>query len=134
MSIFEETERSVSTERGAENIDTKFSEAAARRVKPLMGCQLQQVFGMAEGLVNYTRLDDDLETVVTTQGRPMCVYDQIMIVDDEDQPVEFGKEGHLLTKGPYTICAYFEGKKVGCCVHGMPTFPHWHRLYVEQVT
>nr|AGX25261.1 mega-hemocyanin [Melanoides tuberculata] len=25
------------------------------------------------------------------------------------------------------------GKKVGCCVHGMATFPHWHRLYVEQV-
>ncbi|KAK7090872.1 hypothetical protein V1264_010615 [Littorina saxatilis] len=24
------------------------------------------------------------------------------------------------------------GKKA-CCVHGSPTFPHWHRLYVEQV-
>ncbi|KAK7482853.1 hypothetical protein BaRGS_00025886, partial [Batillaria attramentaria] len=26
-----------------------------------------------------------------------------------------------------------DGHKVGCCVHGMATFPHWHRLYVEQV-
>ncbi|KAK7505957.1 hypothetical protein BaRGS_00002679, partial [Batillaria attramentaria] len=25
------------------------------------------------------------------------------------------------------------GRSVGCCIHGMPQFPHWHRLYVEQV-
>jgi 2,3-dihydroxybenzoate-AMP ligase len=28
------------------------------RVRPVLGAQLQQVFGMAEGLLNYTRLDD----------------------------------------------------------------------------
>ncbi|NEE24836.1 AMP-binding protein, partial [Streptomyces sp. SID7982] len=49
----------------------KFSEEAARRVRPALGCTLQQVFGMAEGLVNYTRLDDPVETIVTTQGRPI---------------------------------------------------------------
>lgn len=49
----------------------KFSEEAARRVRPALGCTLQQVFGMAEGLVNYTRLDDPLETVIATQGRPI---------------------------------------------------------------
>ncbi|CAG5118988.1 unnamed protein product, partial [Candidula unifasciata] len=27
----------------------------------------------------------------------------------------------------------FEGRTVACCVHGMPTFPSWHRLYVERV-
>ncbi|CAG5132269.1 unnamed protein product, partial [Candidula unifasciata] len=25
------------------------------------------------------------------------------------------------------------GRKVACCVHGNPSFPSWHRLYVEQV-
>ncbi|BFZ14533.1 hypothetical protein BsWGS_17572 [Bradybaena similaris] len=25
------------------------------------------------------------------------------------------------------------GRKVGCCVHGRPTFPAWHRLYVKEV-
>ena len=48
----------------------KFS-AEARRVKSAFGCTLQQVFGMAEGLVNYTRLDDPEEIIVNTQGRPM---------------------------------------------------------------
>nr|QCX35557.1 Hemocyanin [Lymnaea stagnalis] len=30
------------------------------------------------------------------------------------------------------LCEH-NGHKVACCVHGMPTFPAWHRLYVEQV-
>lgn len=65
----------------------KFSEEAARRVRPALGCTLQQVFGMAEGLVNYTRLDDPVETIVTTQGRPISPDDEILVVDDEDREV-----------------------------------------------
>ncbi|MCU6339812.1 AMP-binding protein, partial [Enterobacter quasiroggenkampii] len=33
----------------------KFSAEAAKRVRTTIGCTLQQVYGMAEGLVNYTR-------------------------------------------------------------------------------
>ncbi|WP_298052674.1 (2,3-dihydroxybenzoyl)adenylate synthase [uncultured Paenalcaligenes sp.] len=78
----------------------------AKRVKPVLGIQLQQVFGMAEGLVNYTRLDDDEHTIITTQGRPISPDDEIRIVDDQDQPVAQGAVGHLLTRGPYTLRAY----------------------------
>ncbi|MFH8377955.1 (2,3-dihydroxybenzoyl)adenylate synthase [Streptomyces cyaneofuscatus] len=85
----------------------KFSEAAARRVHPALGCTLQQVFGMAEGLVNYTRLDDPVETIVTTQGRPISPDDEILVVDDEDREVAPGGTGHLLTRGPYTIRGYW---------------------------
>ncbi|MFD4576706.1 (2,3-dihydroxybenzoyl)adenylate synthase [Streptomyces sp. NPDC058417] len=85
----------------------KYSEAAARRLEPALGCRLMQVFGMAEGLVNYTRLDDDPETVVTTQGRPISPDDEIRIVDDAGQDVEDGAFGHLLTRGPYTIRGYW---------------------------
>ncbi|MEU6483599.1 (2,3-dihydroxybenzoyl)adenylate synthase [Streptomyces sp. NPDC046887] len=85
----------------------KFSEEAARRVTPALGCTLQQVFGMAEGLVNYTRLDDPAETIVTTQGRPISADDEIRIVDDEDEDLPTGATGHLLTRGPYTIRGYW---------------------------
>ncbi|WP_156759108.1 (2,3-dihydroxybenzoyl)adenylate synthase [Microbacterium karelineae] len=85
----------------------KFSEEAARRVGPELGCTLQQVFGMAEGLVNYTRLDDDIETIVTTQGRPISPDDEVRVVDDDDRDVPDGESGHLLTRGPYTIRGYF---------------------------
>lgn len=79
----------------------------AQRVRPVLGVTLQQVFGMAEGLVNYTRLDDDLDTVVQTQGRPISPDDEILIVDDNDVPVAPGASGHLLTRGPYTLRAYY---------------------------
>ncbi|MHB9755160.1 (2,3-dihydroxybenzoyl)adenylate synthase [Streptomyces sp. BYX5S] len=85
----------------------KYSEQAARRLEPALGCRLMQVFGMAEGLVNYTRLDDDLETTVATQGRPISTDDEVRVVDDADQDVPDGDFGHLITRGPYTIRGYW---------------------------
>ncbi|OAB38404.1 (2,3-dihydroxybenzoyl)adenylate synthase [Paenibacillus glacialis] len=89
----------------------KFSAEVARRVRSTLGCSLQQVFGMAEGLVNYTRLDDPEDIIVNTQGRPMSPYDEIRIVDEEDREVELGKVGHLLTRGPYTIRGYYKAEE-----------------------
>lgn len=85
----------------------RFKTSAAEEVSDVLGCRLQQVFGMAEGLVNYTRLDDPDELVVQTQGRPMSELDEVRIVDDDDRPVPDGAPGHLLTRGPYTIRGYF---------------------------
>jgi 2,3-dihydroxybenzoate-AMP ligase len=79
----------------------------ARRVRPVLGCGLQQVFGMAEGLLNYTRLDDGEEVVCETQGRPMSPDDEIMVVDEDGAPVLDGAPGILLTRGPYTIRGYY---------------------------
>lgn len=79
---------------------------AARRVVAGLGCTLQQVFGMAEGLVNYTRLDDAQDLVLTTQGRPISADDEVLVVDDHGAPVAEGETGHLLTRGPYTIRGY----------------------------
>lgn len=84
----------------------KFLTESARRVRPVLGCTLQQVFGMAEGLVNYTRLDDPEEIIVSTQGRPISPDDEVLILDDEGHPVPEGEAGNLLTRGPYTIRAY----------------------------
>mgnify|MGYP002038971236 FL=1 len=61
---------------------------------------------MAEGLVNYTRLDDPESLIVETQGRPISPDDEILIVDDAGAPVAEGESGNLLTRGPYTIRAY----------------------------
>lgn len=84
----------------------KFLTESARRVRPVLGCALQQVFGMAEGLVNYTRLDDPEEIIVSTQGRPISADDEVLILDDAGYPVPEGEAGNLLTRGPYTIRAY----------------------------
>ena len=79
----------------------------AARIKPVLGATLQQVFGMAEGLINVTRLDDPDEIIHATQGRPMCDADEILIVDEADVPVPAGTSGALLTRGPYTPRGYY---------------------------
>ncbi|WP_240759267.1 (2,3-dihydroxybenzoyl)adenylate synthase [Phytoactinopolyspora endophytica] len=85
----------------------RLADEVARRVRPVLGCTLQQVFGMAEGLLNYTRLDDPEEVICTTQGRPMCAGDEIMVVDSAGEPVSDGEPGILLTRGPYTPRGYY---------------------------
>ena len=85
----------------------KLAEVNAREVEPALGCRLQQVFGMAEGLLNYTRLDDDDELVYTTQGRPLSPADELRVVDGDGEPVPPGEEGELLTRGPYTLRGYY---------------------------
>lgn len=84
-----------------------FAESLARQVPSILGCRLQQVFGMAEGLVNYTRLDDPDEQIFTTQGRAISPDDEIKIVDEEGHPVPDDMPGMLATRGPYTFCGYY---------------------------
>lgn len=85
----------------------------AARIGPALGCKPQQVFGMAEGLVCYTRLDDPEEIVLGTQGRPISLDDEIRVVDPDDPAassddlVPPGQTGALLTRGPYTIRGYY---------------------------
>lgn len=86
----------------------RLPESQARRVPLELGCRLQQVFGMAEGLVNYTRLDDDDGRVYLTQGRPMSLDDEVKVVDRDGHPVPIGEVGALMTRGPYTIRGYFQ--------------------------
>jgi 2,3-dihydroxybenzoate-AMP ligase len=82
----------------------------ARRIGPAIGCRVQQVFGMAEGLLNYTRLDDPDGVVVETQGRPLAPADEILIVGPDGEPVADGEPGELLTRGPYTIRGYYRAE------------------------
>jgi mycobactin salicyl-AMP ligase len=83
----------------------------ARRVRDTLTPGLQQVFGMAEGLLNYTRLDDPVEVLENTQGRPLCVADELRIVDSTGRQVGPGEEGELLVRGPYTLNGYFRAER-----------------------
>ncbi|MET9488424.1 AMP-binding protein [Nocardia sp. NPDC006630] len=85
----------------------RLAEVNAREVEPALKVRLQQVFGMAEGLLNYTRLDDSDELVRTTQGRPLSPADEVRVVDADGRDVPDGEEGELLTRGPYTIRGYY---------------------------
>jgi 2,3-dihydroxybenzoate-AMP ligase len=85
----------------------RLADEVARQVRPVLGATLQQVFGMAEGLLNYTRLDDPEDVVCTTQGRPLSPGDEVRVVDEADREVPDGEPGSLLTRGPYTPRGYY---------------------------
>ena len=85
----------------------RLADSVAPAVREVLGARLQQVFGMAEGLVNYTRADDPDELVHGTQGTPISADDELRIVDADDRDVPDGAEGALLVRGPYTIRGYY---------------------------
>ena len=85
----------------------RLADELARKVRPVLGATLQQVFGMAEGLLNYTRLDDPDEVICSTQGRPLSPGDEVRIVDADGNDRPDGEPGALLTRGPYTPRGYY---------------------------
>jgi 2,3-dihydroxybenzoate-AMP ligase len=86
----------------------RFAPELAKRVRTELGCRLSHWFGMAEGLLTCTRLDDAQDIIETTQGRPICPDDELMVVDEEGEPVPPGGVGELITRGPYTLRGYYK--------------------------
>lgn len=86
---------------------SRLPDEIAYKVKPVLGATLQQVFGMAEGLINMTRLDDPEDVICTTQGRPVSEGDEIRIVDEAGNDLPDGVPGSILTRGPYTPRGYY---------------------------
>ncbi|MBM2620135.1 AMP-binding protein [Actinoplanes sp. LDG1-06] len=76
-------------------------------IGPALGCAVQQVYGMAEGLVCLTRADDSPAVRTGTQGRPISPYDELRVIGRDGRPVAPGEEGELLVRGPYTPRGYF---------------------------
>ncbi|ELR84584.1 2,3-dihydroxybenzoate-AMP ligase [Mycobacterium sp. H4Y] len=89
----------------------KLESEDARLVRTALTPGLQQVFGMAEGLLNYTRPDDPPEVTEHTQGRPLSAADELRVVNAAGEPVPPGEEGELLVRGPYTFNGYFRAQR-----------------------
>ncbi|TDK97493.1 (2,3-dihydroxybenzoyl)adenylate synthase [Mycobacterium paragordonae] len=90
---------------------SKLEPEDANQVREALCQGLQQVFGMAEGLLNFTRLDDPPEILEHTQGRPLSPADEVRVVDGAGREVRPGGEGELLVRGPYTINGYFRAER-----------------------
>lgn len=79
----------------------------AERADATLGCTVTRWFGMAEGLLVFTRRDDPVEVRTATEGRPLCRDDEIRIVDGQDRPVAPGEAGELLVRGPCVLRGYY---------------------------
>ena len=69
--------------------------------------KVQEVFGMAEGLLMITRLEDPDDVRLETAGRPICPDDEVKLVGEDGLPVGSGEIGELLCRGPYTLRGYY---------------------------
>lgn len=86
----------------------RLQEHTARSLKRILPeLVVQQVLGMAEGLLCYTLLDDPENITFTTQGRALSSADEIRIVDSGGTDATSGQVGELWCRGPYTIRGYY---------------------------
>ncbi len=77
------------------------------RLRERFGCTPQEIYGTAEGLINMTRLDDPDALMLHSSGAPVSEADEIRVVDEEGHELPDGEAGELVTRGPYTICGYY---------------------------
>jgi 2,3-dihydroxybenzoate-AMP ligase len=68
---------------------------------------VQENFGMAEGMLMFVRRDDPEDVRMETVGLPISPDDEVRLLDDDDNIVEFGEVGEFCCRGPYTLRGYF---------------------------
>src|ERR1019366_9045724 len=98
--------------RVVQNGGARLSPELRGRLRKRLGCQFQEVYGTADGLLNMTRLDDPDDKVLESSGAPICDDDEIKVLDPAGRDVADGEEGELVVRGPYTIRGYYNAPDV----------------------
>ncbi len=68
---------------------------------------VQENFGMSEGLLMFVRKGDPEVVLLETCGRPVCVDDEVRLIDEDGREVADGEVGELACRGPYTLRGYY---------------------------
>ncbi len=77
-----------------------------REVYKKIGCTYINEFGMTEGLVCRTALDDNVEVICNTVGKSTCPYNEVKIFDTQGQELPRNTDGELVVKGPAIFAGY----------------------------
>jgi yersiniabactin salicyl-AMP ligase len=85
----------------------KLEREIALKLIDKMGITLHQAYGLGEGITCYTSASDDLEVILTTQGKPVSAGDEVKIVDADGNELPRYGQGELIEKGPYTFFGYY---------------------------
>ncbi|MFO0987118.1 MAG: AMP-binding protein [Alphaproteobacteria bacterium] len=74
-----------------------------------LGVPAYHIFGMAEGLVMFTRPHDPPEVRAEMIGRPISELDEIRLArPGTDDPAAEGEDGEFCCRGPYTLHGYYK--------------------------
>ncbi len=85
----------------------KLQPALRQKMEEKFGCRFQEIYGTAEGLLNFTELDASEELRYTSSGKPACADDEVKVVDEDGNELPEGELGELIVRGPYTIRGYY---------------------------
>ncbi len=89
----------------------RLQEPTARELRRAFpNLRVQQVLGMTEGVLCYTRLDEGDDLACTTQGRPASPGDEIRVVDPDAREAARGEIGELWCRGPCTVRGYYRAE------------------------
>jgi len=84
------------------------SKEVVKAVYEKLHCVYINAYGGTEGMNVHTRLDYDIETVLSTVGKPTCPYDIYKVVDEDGkEELPPNTPGQLLVKGPGVFTGYF---------------------------
>ena len=85
-----------------------YAASSGRQIGRILGAPTFHIFGMTEGVIMYTRPDDNPEVRVTSVGRPVSSLDRIKILKPGTE-VELpeGEVGEPAFQGPYTTYGYY---------------------------
>jgi len=83
----------------------------ARQIIKKMGCYMTSAYGMTETAIsNITTLDDPVEIVCTTVGKPQQGMEH-KVVDEKRRIVPIGTEGEACARGQNVCVGYFKDPK-----------------------
>ena len=102
-----ETRHDLSSLKVIQNGGARLPPELRSRLRERFGCTPQEIYGTAEGLINMTRLDDPDALLLHSSGAPVGEADEIRVIDEDDNELPDGEAGELITRGPYTICGYY---------------------------
>ncbi len=102
----------TSSLRVVQNGGARLSPELRNRLRARLGCQFQEDYGTAEGLLNMTRLSDPDDKILESSGAPVCEDDEIKVLDFDGNEVADGEAGELVVRGPYTIRGYYNAPEV----------------------
>jgi 2,3-dihydroxybenzoate-AMP ligase len=89
------------------NGGAKLQPELRQHLEQKFSCTFQEIYGTAEGLLNFTPLDAPDDVRHHSSGKPLSADDEIKIIDDEGNELPEGELGELVVRGPYTIRGYY---------------------------